>query len=385
MGPPPRTVLALHSSAGLYGADVQLLAIVRGLDRSRWQAVCVLPEQGPLVSLLQEVGAEVVIHPLAVLRRRLATPVGGVNLAGAIRRDAAAIGRLGRARGVAVVHANTSVILSAGAIARAADAAHLVHVREIYAGSGGPAGALLWPLMRRRLLRADALACISEAVRSQFQDSPRAILLRDGLTRIPRLPSRERARAALGLPAKGLVVALVGRISDWKGQDVLARALAEPALAGIGAIGLVAGDEVPGSGSAARLDALATSLGVQSRLRRLGFVEDVDTVLGAADVLTVPSTRPEPLGLVALEGLAAGLPVVASDAGGLVEVVDHDRTGLRVPSGDHVALARALATLAADPARSAAMGRAGAEAVLQRFSCEHMLEGLEALYDRLAA
>lgn len=384
MSPPPRTVLLLHSSAGLYGADVQLLAIVRGLDRSRWRAVCVLPEQGPLVPLLEHAGAEVVIHPLAVLRRALATPRGALALTRAIGRDRRMLGALAREHGVALVHDNTSVILSGSAVARRAGVAHLTHVREIYAG-GGRVSAVPWLVMRHRLLRADALLCISEAVRRQFRGAPRALLLRDGLPREPAPIARAAARNALGLAPDRFVVALIGRISDWKGQDVLARALAEPALADIGAIGLVVGDEVAGANDAARLDRLARELGVKERLQRLGFRDDIDTVLGAADAVTVPSTRPEPLGLVALEGLAAGLPVVASDAGGLPEVVRNGETGLLVRPGDHAALAGALASLHADPQRASRLGRAGAEDVRSRFSSERMLAELQDLYARLAA
>ena len=101
---------------------------------------------------------------------------------------------------------------------------------------------------------------------------------------------------------------------------------------------------------------------------RLGFREDVDTVLGAADALVVPSTRPEPLGLVALEAGAAGLPVVASAAGGVAEAVRDGVSGLLVAPGDPAALAAALARLAADPGEAARMGRAGAQVV----AAEHL-------------
>ncbi|MBA2440650.1 MAG: hypothetical protein H0V50_08255, partial [Thermoleophilaceae bacterium] len=176
----PRTVLILHSSAGRYGADLQLLAIARGLDRARWKPLCVLPERGELGELLEQAGAEVAVHPLAVLRRPLLTPLGTARLVRAAGVDRHAIGSIARERDVALVHSNTSVILSGGAIARAAGAAHLLHVREIYEGAGGRAGAALWPALRGRMLRADALACISGAVAAQFGGSPRAFVLHDG-------------------------------------------------------------------------------------------------------------------------------------------------------------------------------------------------------------
>ena len=379
----PRTVLLLHSSAGLYGADVQLLAIARGLDPERWRALCVLPERGPLGPLLEEAGAEVLVHPLAVLRRALATPRGAMAMARALRRDKAVLGRLARERGAVLVHDNTSVVLGGRAVARAAGAAHVVHVREIWRDTGGRAARALWPLARRRILAADAVLCISEAVRAQFPPG-QTRLLRDGLARTPGPVDRAEARRLLDVPADRFVVALVGRVHPWKGQDVLARALADPALDRIGAIGLVAGDAVAGTGRDEELGALARRLGIDDRLRQLGFTEDVGPVLAAADALAVPSTLPEPLGLVALEGAAAGLPVVASAAGGLPEVVRDGHTGLLVRPGDHAALAAALAELAGDPERARALGRAGAERVAEHFSSERMLDELQAVYAELA-
>jgi glycosyltransferase involved in cell wall biosynthesis len=282
------------------------------------------------------------------------------------------------------VHSNTSVVLGGQAAAGRAGVPHVLHVREIYAGAGGPAAAALWPLLRRRLERADALLCISGAVAEQFGPAPNVHVLHDGLPRLPNRVDRSAAREELGLAPEPFAVALIGRVSDWKGQDVLARALAEPRLQEIGAIGLVAGDPFPGNERSERqLRELADSLGLGERLRMLGFREDIDTVLAAADAVAVPSTRPEPLGLVALEGAAAGLPVVASDHGGVREAVRHGETGLLVTPGDAPALAQALRLLGDDSELARRLGSAGAKLVRADFSRERMLAEVQSVYDRL--
>src|SRR4051812_20824041 len=191
----PRTVLLLHSSAGRYGADLQLLAIATGLDRSRWRALVVLPERGELGPLLDDAGVEVAVGPLAVLRRGLMNPRGIAAMARGAPRQRRALGRLAAEHGAALVHSNTSVVLGGHGLGLP----HLVHVREIYTGVGGYAGELAWPLLRRRLEEADALACVSQAVADQF--SSLAFVLHDGLVRVPRPLPREEARAALGVPA----------------------------------------------------------------------------------------------------------------------------------------------------------------------------------------
>jgi len=331
--------------------------------------VCVLPERGKLTPLLAEAGADVVVGPLAVLRRGLANPLSGLRLTRAIRRDRSDLGSLARDRGASLVHSNTSVVLSGRAVARAAGVRHLVHVREIY-----PTPPIAWPLMRRRLLRADALACISRAVQDQFGGSPRARLLYDGLPRTPKPPDRREARQQLGLPPDAFVAAFVGRLSDWKGQDVFADAIAQVEHC----VGVVAGDELPGSDHAAALDRQAAELGIEDRLVRLGFVPhvDVDVVLGAADAVVVPSKRPEPLGLVALEAAAAGVPVVATSAGGLAEFVREAKAGALVPPGDSAAVATALRAIAEKPVEVGGLP--------QRFTAARMLTELQALYDELA-
>ena len=249
------------------------------------------------------------------------------------------------------MHSNTSVVLAGGSL----ELPHLQHVREIYAGAGP---ALLWPLWRRRLLRADALACVSAAVAEQFGDNPKAFVLHDGLPRTPSPVAREAAREALDLPPDRFVVALLGRISDWKGQDVLAEALLQ--LGGHRRHRPRGGRRVARPGAARARARGRWPAAPDGRLRLLGFRDDVDTVLGAADAVAVPSKRPDPLPNSALEAAAAGLPLVAAAHGGLVEIVRDGETGLLVPPGDAAALAGALRRLAVDPGLRARLGEAAA-------------------------
>jgi glycosyltransferase involved in cell wall biosynthesis len=378
----PRTVLYLHSSAGRYGADRQLLAIAGGLDPARYAALVVLPEDGPLADDLRALGIEVLVRPLAVLRRALMSPRGLGQVARAFAADAGGLGRMARARDVALVHTNTSVTLGGAAAARIAGVPHVWHVREIYAGF-----ERWWPGYRRMLLTADALPCVSAATARQFEAAPQVSVLHDGLARPAAPAPRAAARAALGLPADAFVVAVLGRVSGWKGQDVLVRALGQPGLVEHPeVVALVAGD--PWRGEERHLRALhetAGQLGVGSRVHHVGFREDVESVYGAADVVVVPSKQPDPFPNAALEAAAAGCCVVASAHGGLPELLHDGETGVLVPPDDPVALADALAALRGDPARRAALGAAAAADVGERLTPARMLAEVQALYDALVA
>jgi len=380
---PPRNVLYVHSSAGRYGADRQLLLMASGLDPARYRPLVVLPELGELGRDLRDAGVEVHVRRLAVLRRALMTPRGMAGVGAAWAADARALGGLARSRRVALVHTNTSVTLGGAAAARVAGVPHVWHVREIFSGF-----ERWWPGLRRVLLSAAAIPCVSEATRAQFAGAHKAELLHDGLPPIAPRPARAQARAALGLgpdlDQRDTVVAVLGRISAWKGQDVAVRALADPALAGRADVSLlVAGAAWQGEEQREDdLRTLAQRLGVAERTRLLGFRADVENVLGAADVVVVASTSPDPLPNAALEAAAAGGCVVASAHGGLPEIITHEQTGVLVAPGDPGALAATLAQLADDPARRARLGAAARLDVTSRFAPAHLLTAVQALYDR---
>jgi glycosyltransferase involved in cell wall biosynthesis len=338
----------------------------------------VLPARGELGPALEAGGVEVLVRQVSTLRRQLMTPAGVGSIARDATRDASDLRALIRERRIELVHSNTSVVLGGAAAAAVARVPHVWHVREIYTRFGGA-----WPAYRTLLSRAAALPCVSAAVAAQFA-TPRARVIHDGLAVDAHRAARTQARAALSLPGDAPVIAVLGRISDWKGQDVLVRALAEQPLASTGALGLIAGDTWPGAEE--RRDAvlsLARALNVADRVHLVGFREDVENVYGAADVVAVPSTEPDPLPNAALEAAAAGCAVIASAHGGLPEIISDGVTGRLVTPRDAAALARAAAELIADPPLREQLGAAAAADVRERFAPQRLLDAIQALYDEL--
>ncbi len=306
------------------------------------------------------------------------SPRGISRVAAAWAADAGGLGRLARARDVALVHTNTSVTLGGAAAARLAGVPHVWHVREIYAGFDR-----WFPAYRRLLLSADALPCVSRATCLQFGGAPAAFTLHDGLPYPPERAPREAARAQLGLDPDAFVVAVLGRIAGWKGQDVLVRALAQlPETA----VALIAGAPWPGDERHLReLQQLAIALGMGDRTHMIGVLDRPSLAFGAADVVAVPSTQPDPFPNAALEAAAAGCCVVGSDHGGIPEIIEDGRTGILVGPGDPHALAAALTAMSDDPDRRRHLGDAAARDVRARFSTQGMLDATQGLYDRMLA
>jgi len=354
-----------------------LYLLATGLDRGRYEPLVVLPDARELAVDLRGAGVEVLVAPVSVIRRGLLHPRGVASLGSGAMRDAVKLGRVIRRRRVALVHSNTSVVLGGAGAAAAARVPHIWHVREIYSRFGR-----VWPAYRRVLQTASALPCVSRATAAQFPLGGRVQVISDGLAvSRPRVP-RARARAELGLDPDTPTIAVLGRVSDWKGQDVLVRALAHERLHERGVIGLIAGDPWPGAQD--RLDAvlaLAAELGVSDRLRLLGFREDVETIYGAADIVAVPSTQPDPLPGAAIEAAAAGCAVLASAHGGLPEIISDGATGRLVAPGDGAAFARTARELLDDPEQRARLGAAAARNVRERFSTTRLLEAVQSLYD----
>jgi mannosyltransferase len=193
---------------------------------------------------------------------------------------------------------------------------------------------------------------------------------------------RQALRARLGLP-EGVLAVYSGRLLRGKGLETLVDAMAAPALPE--ALRLV----LLGSGEGQldvepELRRRVSERGLGERVVFAGRVENVADYLRAGDLFVFPSLF-EALGIALVEAAACGLPAVASRTGGIVDVVDHDRSGVLVPPGSAPALAAALAALAADPGRRAAMGREARGVAVSRFDERDVLERYRALFSELSS
>lgn len=178
--------------------------------------------------------------------------------------------------------------------------------------------------------------------------------------------ARREARSALGLAGGTFVILAVGRLVEKKGFEFLIQAL--PPLDGLGIESLLV---VAGAGDLeGQLKGVASEAGVERRVRFLGNVrrQHLRQLFAAADTLVIPSIHDaagnvDGLPNVVLEGLASGLPLVASDIAGIPDVIQHERNGLLVPEQDSQALSSAIRRLAHDPELRRGLGKAARESV----------------------
>ena len=165
------------------------------------------------------------------------------------------------------------------------------------------------------------------------------------------------------------VVGLVGRLQPWKGQDRLLRAQALLRDRGRPIHTLIVGGDAYGLSPdyAESLPSLIDGLGLDGAVTMTGQVPDAGPYIERMDIL-VNASDPEPFGIVLLEGMARGVPVVAVDSGGPAELIQHGRTGLLARSGEPDALADALEPLVASPQLRRDLGHAGHETFQREFT-----------------
>lgn len=173
------------------------------------------------------------------------------------------------------------------------------------------------------------------------------------------------------------VVTTVANLREGKGHEVLLDAAAR-----ICAADAAVQFQIVGGGPLREpLERQAAARGLNGHVNFLGYREDIPELLAGSDVFVLPSrTEAFPNGLV--EAMASGLPSVASDVGGIPELIQHGRNGLLVPAGDVAALAGAIERLLADEPLAASLGAAARATIATRYSFERMVASFEALYLR---
>ncbi|MCP8881914.1 glycosyltransferase family 4 protein [Devosia sp. XJ19-1] len=185
---------------------------------------------------------------------------------------------------------------------------------------------------------------------------------------------------ALGLDPSRPVIGVFARLCEWKGQHVLLHALEElPRVQAIVVGAPLFGEER----YEANIHAIAEQLGLQERVRFLGFRDDVPALMSMCDIVVHTSIAAEPFGRVVVEGMLAGRPVVATASGGVTEIIRDGETGLLVPPGDAPALAAAITRLMNDPDMAQRLQAAGRADTAARFSQGATQEAFAALLAEL--
>jgi len=357
-GPPRRVLLVIDSLDG-GGAERYVADLAIALRSRGWDIEVACSAAGVRAARLRAANVPVNVLAGALVKRRLS-----LRYVRALRRLLAQ-GRYD------VVHAQlyASAAAAAAAVPRGTPLVLTEH-------SEGP-----WRSWRARAVsrwsyrRATRIVAVSASIRNVLVDAYRVPPARiEVLPAVPAIAVRPHAPQPSG--ERPAVVGFAGRLIPEKGADVFLRAAALVAGVVPGARFVVIGD----GRLRGELEALAGDLGLllEDRARFLGFRYDAADLIAGLDILAVPS-RSEGTPLVVGEAMAAGVPVVASRAGGLPDQVTHRRTGLVVDPEDPEGLATALVSLLLAPDEARQLGEAG-RAHAARFPHAALVDRIEEVY-----
>jgi glycosyltransferase involved in cell wall biosynthesis len=381
-------VLYLQSNSEIGGSDVALLRLVESLDRTRFRPVIVLPADGPLTKDFEKRGAKVVVVSEML---KLTTQKGSIHYLRFLVNYPLAVWRilrLIRREQIDLIHTNTLHNLYGYPAAKLAGLPHVWHVREIVRQSA------FFSRIESFLARyfADRIIAVSSAAAQLFRGKtgeypPRLRIMWDGINLNQFHPgnSGHRIRSELGLPREAPLVGLVCRLDHWKGVEVFLQAISMCRKECPDARYVICGGEVEGREKVARrARRLAEELDLTDVVHFTEWhyrPEDMPEVHATLDVLVLSSTWPEPFGLVLIEAMASGKPVVATDQGGPVEICVEGSTALLIPPQNPRRMADAIITLLCDPQRAAAMGRAGRRRAEEYFDERRYARELQLLYE----
>ncbi len=380
-----KNVLLINQSAELYGSDKVLLHIVRALrDSGIYHPIVILPTEGELRTSLCDLGVETHVAPVGKISRSSFSPAGIYKLAQELlasgsRFDAAIAGR-----DIYLVHSNTLSVLSGGIWSRRRGVMHIWHVHEIIRSP--PLARPIYALLLRIL--ADKVIFVSTAVRDwlaagSVEIREKSTLVFNGTSEIDADLTRGSFRREIGLTEENLLVTLAGRINSWKGQRVLVDAARHlRSMCNLDKIKFViVGDTVGGQEDLKeQLQHYIRISGLADYFVLLPFVKNIDRVWLDTDIAVVPSTEPEPFGMVAIEAMAAGVPVVASAHGGLLDIVEHGQSGFLFRPSDPEDLADYLKLLIEDRDLRYRLGLSGRERQSRLFSLGSQAEALMNCY-----
>jgi glycosyltransferase involved in cell wall biosynthesis len=370
----------------LGGGEVALGNLVAALDRRQWEAIAILGGDGPLRQRLEAAGARVEILALPPVLSRIRQ--GEITLAAQLHpmrllSGVLYAGRLARhlrAARVDLIHANSlRACLLAGMAGRLSGIPSVWQMHSVVGTSiMAPRGLALIRGLARRW--PSHVICNSRRTAQDFDVPP------GRLSVIPCGVDSRRFSANGRHPGNHLRIGMIARFASIKGQHVFVEAAALLARRHPDTEFVIAGAPLFGEWSyAAEVRATADRLPNRDRIHFPGFVDDVPALLHTLDILVNPSTLPEGLGQVVIEAMMAGKPVIASAAGGPVDVIEHRRTGLLVPPGDPRALADALEAMVANPGETRAMGERGRQRALERYEIESTARAIEQVYTRVLA
>lgn len=386
-----KTILVIHQSAELYGSDKTMLYFLSELDKTKYLPIIVLPFDGPLKIELEKNNIKVVIAPVLKLYRKMFTPKNIFKFIKEYYKGVKILNALNKEYKFDLVYTHTLAALIGILFAKKRNIKHLWHVQEIIAKPK------VFNFLFKKILSLDcnhkvvydSIATMNFWIENNLKLTEKSEAVWNG---IETKNSKSFTDAELNEVRENyffatnneIVIALVGRINSWKGQQLLLQSF-ETVIEKHKNIKLVYLGSAPPNQPIfeTELRNKIKEYNLESNVILIPFQKEIEKFWNSIDIAVVPSTEPEPFGMVVIEAMLAKKPVIASNHGGPTEIVVENETGLLFEPNNHNSLSDALEKLIQDEQLRKLYGANGFKRVHNTFSLENHVNHFEKIFEEL--
>lgn len=389
-------IVFIEQDSDIGGAEVNLFYLFKGMSKDLFYPTVIVPYEGPLTERLRQMGIKYHVIPRVkfiststyILGRKIFNPFAVLyDLFVFLPTILKLINYLKRER-INIVHTNSMLAHIYGAVAaKIAGVPCIWHMQDIVDPK------MVFGLARRALvfiggILPEKIAVISMAVGEMFtgKSIQKLQVVYNGTDTIKFSPEIDGSgiRKEFNIANDEFVVGIVGRLVIWKGQreflkaaSVIVRKIPKTKF-------LIVGDTTFGSKQyKEQLYDLACELGIESKVIFFGCRDDIPNIIRAMDVMVHASISPEPFGLVIIEGMASGVPVVASNRGGPVEIIENGKDGFLVNPEETDILVGRIIELLGDKSLRDKIAQAARKKIVEYFSVEKFILQFKDIYNNV--
>lgn len=371
-------ILFLSHSSQTYGAENGLLLFLKNLNKEIWQPVIVLPCEGPLVSKVSELNFPIYKIKLPWWVR------GNLNIFALARNcfvEAWVLLKLIkiiRKEKIDLIFTNSIVIFSGALISRILRKPHIWYIREIITNNPDLHFFLPDHLLFNFIVTFSTNVIVaSKAIATQFYDFDHQNKVKLVYHGFEFDEPSEVSSDINGLIKGSWVAVVVGTLQARKAQEdaIKAISIARQKIPNISLLLVGKGE----SKYVAYLKLLIAELDLRKKVFFLGHRSDVISILAKCDVFIMPSWE-EPFGVVVLEAMSVGLPVIGVNTGGVKEIIENDKTGFLVDAKSPELIAEKMILLSQNPEKANILGIEGEKSVKEKYKAKTHVENLEKIF-----
>ncbi|MEG2353337.1 MAG: glycosyltransferase family 4 protein [Clostridium sp.] len=378
-----KNILFIHGGAELYGADIILLQLLKSLNKKEYKAYVLLPNHGPLVKEIQDIGVEVEVKEYPILRRKFFTPMGIIKYGIGFSKSIFKLKKYIKEKDIDIIQSNTVAVLEGAVLHSITKKPHIWHVHEIIKEP-----KFLNDFYKKFLPKhATKIVCVSEAVKENLLTENKKYeekfkVIHNGIDSLKFTAyENNKIREELNLTKDEIIIGTIGRVNKIKGQGFLLDVAKKVIKKHDNVSFYLVGSAFEGQENLMEeLVEKSKDEELKGRVYISEFRSDIADIYNNLDIFVLSSIKPDSFPTVVLESMSTGIPVVANVTGGVNEMIEDGKDGFLIHDISVDNMANKLEKLIEDENLRKTFAREGISKIKTRFTTESFISKFESLY-----